>query len=161
MRITEERLTEVLAGGARDAELDERNPVAALVVESTAAAHAAHPEQADEVREAGRTLCELLWPPHEAGPALTLPVAMHTFAREEHTPPAVMRGHLAQTAERDLLLGLSASALLRQPSDHRQKEREAGDSEPVLRTVYLLVRMCETQEETDALERAVNNEESV
>lgn len=156
MRISEERLSEVLVGGGPRSDFFHGNPVAALVVESAAAGH---PGQAEEVREAGRMLCELLWPPDGGGLTLTLPVAMHTFLREEDTPPETMRAHLAQTAERDLLLSLAATALLRQPATGRRRGQRDGDRHAVLRTVYLLVRMCETQEETDALERAVNDEE--
>lgn len=152
MSITESRLSELLAGREPVSDPADRNPVAALVVESAASTH---PERAEEIREAGRFLCELLWPPDAETPALTLTVAMHTFVRDEHTPPDEMRRHLVRTTDSDPLLGLSASALLRQPRVHRLGRRMPRGDAAVLRTLYLLVRMHETQQETDALERAL------
>lgn len=155
MHVTEERLGKVLTAGPPGMHLSDTNPVAALIVESMAATH---PEHADRVRDAGRFLCELLWPSDsELGPMLTLPVAMHTFVREEYTTPAEMRAHLAQTTHRDLLLGLSAHALLTPPRALRRYGRSARETEAVLRTLYVLVRMHETQEETDTLERALTD----
>lgn len=155
MHVTEERLGRVLTAGPPGVHLSDTNPVAALIVESMAATH---PEHADRVREAGRFLCDLLWP-SDSGPGLTLtlPVAMHTFVREEHTTPAQMRSHLAQTTHRDVLLGLSAYALLTPPRRGlRRYGRSGRETEAVLRTLYVLLRMYETQEETDTLERALN-----
>jgi hypothetical protein len=152
MPITDDRLSELLVRREPGSDLADRNPVAALVVESAAATH---PERAEEIREAGRFLCELLWPPDDEAPTLTLPVAMHTFVREEHTPPEEMRRHLVRTTDSDLLLGLSASALLRQPRVHRRGRRMPHGDAAVLRTLYLLVRMHETQAEITALERAL------
>lgn len=155
MHVTEERLSQVLTAGPPGLHLSDRNPVAALIVESMAATH---PEHGDRVRQAGRFLCDLLWPPGPtSGPALTLPVAMHTFVREEHTTPAEMRAHLARTMRRDTLLGLSAHALLTPPQGLRRSGRSARETEAVLRTLYVLMRMYETQEETDALERALTD----
>lgn len=154
MDVTEERLGEVLVRGEAGTHLSRTSPVAALIVESMAATH---PEHTERIREAGHFLCDLLWPPDSDGePALTLSVAMHTFLREEHTSPAQMRGHLAKTTHRDLLLGLSAHALLSRPRAPRRYGRGARETEAVLRTLYLLLRMHETQEETDALERALD-----
>lgn len=155
MKITEERLSEVLGRAEPGAHLADAHPAAALIVESAAAAD---PQYADGVREAGRFLCDLLWPPDgSGGPTLTLPVAMHTYAREEHTAPADMWAHLGQTSRSDPLLGLATQALLRQPSGSRRRRQPPGDleREAVLRAVYLLVRMYENQESTEALERAL------
>lgn len=152
MRITEDRLTEVLVGDEPRHRPADANPVAAMIVESTAATY---PQHAARIRRAGRFLCELLRPADSDTPTLTLPVAMHTFVREEHTSTQQMRAYLARTTHRDPLLGLSAHALLAQPR-RRACERRTGENEAVLRTVYLLVRMHEIQEETDALERALN-----
>lgn len=151
-RVTEHRLTEALVRERPGRRLADTNPIAAMIVESSAATH---PEQAERIRTAGRFLCDLLRPGDGDATALTLPVAMHTFVREEHTTPAQMRRHLAQTTARDLLLGVAAHALLAQPRP--RDRREAGEeSEPVLRTVYLLVRMHEVQEEIDTLEHALD-----
>lgn len=154
MQVTEERLGKALTSGRPGAHLSDTNPVAALIVESMAATH---PEHADRVRHAGRFLCDLLWPSDGGhGPMLTLPVAMHTFLREEHTTPERMRAHLAQTTHRDVLLGLSTHALLTSPRGLRRYGRNARETEAVLRTLYVLLRMHESQEETDVLERALN-----
>lgn len=153
VRIGDTRLSKLLCDGPSR----QRNPVAALVVESAAASH---PEHADAVRDAGNFLCELLWPAGEEGPGLTLPVVAHTFVREQHTPAETMRAHLARVAQQDLLLSLSATALLRRPADRRHPGHTTAEAEPVLRTVYLLVRMAEAQEEVDALERAVWDEQA-
>lgn len=156
MHVTDERLSELLARGGPDRRQSETNPVAALIVESMAATH---PEHAGRVREAGHFLCDLLWSPDGGtAPALTLSVAMHTFLREEHTTPPEMRAHLARATDRDLLLGLCTHALLSRSRVRRRSRRTARETEAVLRTLYLVVRMHETQEETDALERALNTE---
>lgn len=154
MRVTEHRLTDALVRGDPGRRLEETDPVAAMIVESTAAGE---PEHADRIRAAGRFLCDLLRPEHGGTAALTLSVAMHTFVREEHTSPAQMRTHLAQTVHRDLLLGLSAFALVAPPLRRGHRASSTEDNEPVLRTVYLLLRMHEIQEETNALERALND----
>lgn len=152
-QVTEERLSQVLTTGSPGLHLADTNPVAALIVESMAATHAEH---GDRVRDAGRFLCDLLWPPDpEAGPTLTLPVAMHTFVREEYTTLPEMRAHLARTTDRDVLLGLSTHALLTPPRGLRRYGRSARGTEAVLRTLYVLIRMYEAQEETNALERAL------
>jgi hypothetical protein len=147
MEVTEERLGEVLARGEPGAHLSSgSNAVPSLVVESMAATH---PEHAERIREAGHFLCGLLWAHDGDGdPTLTLSVAMHTFLREERTTPARMRAHLSRTTHRDLLLGLSAHALLSQRRGPRRYGRGARETEAVLRTLYLLVRMYETQEGT-------------
>lgn len=152
MRVTEHRLTQALVCEEPGRHLSETNPVAAMIVESSAATH---PEHAERIRTAGRFLCDLLRPGDGDAAALTLPVAMHTFVQEEHATPAQMRRHLAQTTDRDLLLGLAAHALLAQ-SRQRDRREAAEEDEAVLRTVYLLVRMHEVQEEIDTLEHALN-----
>lgn len=156
MRISEERLSDALGRTTRGVPLGDAHPVAAMLVESIAMAE---PEHADDVRSAGRFLCELLWPGDgREGPALTLPVATHTYVREENTTPEEMRAHLGQTTGSDLLLGLATQALLRPPLGERAA-CGAGQRDAVLRVVYLLVRMYENQESTDALERAFEAEE--
>lgn len=156
MRVTEDRLTEVLVRQEPGRHLAETNPVAEMLVESTAATYPLH---AERIRHAGRFFCELLCPGDGGAATLTLPVVSHTFVREEHTTEAQMRAHLARITHRDLLLGLAAHAVLRPSRPGRGRDRlgrDPGECEAVLRTVYLLVRMHEIQEETDALERALN-----
>lgn len=153
MRVTERRLSEALTADEPGSRLSETNPVAALIIESAAATY---PEHAEQVREAGRFLCDLLGSPEAGGaPKLTAPVAINTYNREEHTRAEQMRAHLARATHRDLLLGLATHALLSRSLDHRLNDPETNEGEAVLRTLYLLVRMFETQEETDALERAL------
>lgn len=151
MWVTDDRLTEALVRGQPGSHLAETNPVAALIVESTATTY---PQHAGRIRSAGRFLCDLLHPPGTGAPTLTLPVAMHTFVREEHTSAQQMRAHLGRTTHWDLLLGLSACALLACPRRHGRPA--AGEADAVLRMVYLLVRMHEIQEETNELEQALN-----
>lgn len=155
-RVSEERFTEVLGRADHDRGLMETNPVAALLVESMAATH---PDHADGVRDAGTFVLDLLRANEPATPKITLSVAMHVLSREEFTPLDDMRGYLASLAERDLLLGISAQALLAQPSRLRRR-RERAEHEAVVRTLYLLLRMVETQDDTDALARIFELEEA-
>lgn len=152
MRVTEGRLAAALTrqrpAQRADAPTD---PAAALLVEAMAEAY---PQHSQEVREAGQFLCALVDSAEDHSDRLTPSVAMHTFVRDEATPPERMWAHLAATAQRDVLLGLSAQALLRgvrQPSQRTPAEHQA-----VLHTLFLLVRAFEVQEETDALERALH-----
>lgn len=151
MRVTEEQLAEVLAqneparnsGGPAD-------PVAALLVEAMATIYPAHCE---EVREVGHFLCALIGSAEGHGAGLDASVAMHAFVRDEHVPPDRMWSHLAATAERNVLLGLSAQAVLR--GVRRQGPRSETEHRAILHTLFLLIRAFEAHEETAALEQAL------
>lgn len=149
MRVTEAHLAEMLAGTEPARDLARDDPVAALLVESLATTE---PEHAEHVREAGRSLCALVRSTEGARVQLNPSLAMHTLVREQLTSPDRMWSHLAATAERDVLLGLSAQALLR--GGQARTRRSPAEHQAVLRTLFLLVRAFEAQEETDALEQA-------
>lgn len=155
MHVTDERLTAVLTrSGDRNAQLRKASPVAALVLETMAAAH---PGDADSIRDAGLWLLDLLGGTDEGGLPLRPAVAMQVLTREELTSSEEMRSYLDKVASRDLLLGISTSALLSKPSfgRRRRRARRSEDTQQAaLRTVYLLVRMIEAQEEVDALHEA-------
>lgn len=148
MQVTEERLSLVLARRDHTRGLD-RNPVALLVLESMAASRAGH---SGPIRKAGLFLLDLIGANEPDATVLTLPVAMQILRSEESIPAEAMRARLLEAGGRDLLLGLSLQALLGEPA-LRRKQHERRD--PVVRTLYLLIRMFEAQEETDALERAL------
>ena len=150
MRVTEERLSAALSRNDHEHRLLESNPVAALIVESMAASH---PSCSQEIRQAGNFFLDVIGANERDATRLTLPVAMQVLARDEPTPLAEMRSSLAEIGERDLLLGLSIQALLPR-SGLRKRRRSQREREAVVRTLYLLVGMFETQEEIDALEQA-------
>lgn len=151
MRISEERLSKVLTRGDHGRGLIERNPVAALIVEAMAAAHLKH---GDEVKAAGALFCDLVGANEDDATRLSLPVAIQVLNRDEAVPVGRMRAHLAELAGRDLLLGMSVHALFG-GSGIGKRRRHHRDRDAVVRTIYLLVRMFEAQEEADELERAV------
>ncbi len=150
MRVTEERLGAALSRNDHEHRLLESNPVAALIIESMAASH---PSCSQEVRQAGNFFLDIIGANERDGTRLTLPVAMQVLARDDAIPLAQMRSSLAEITERDLLLGLSIQALLPR-SGLRKRRRNQREREAVVRTLYLLVGMFETQEEIDALEQA-------
>lgn len=153
MHVTEERLSEVLSRRDHAEGLLKTNPVAALILESMATAH---PRHADSVRHAGGFLLDLLQGSDGDPTHLSLPVAMQVLSRDEFVPLEEMQAYLGEMASRDLLLGLSAQALLAHPSRRRRRRRRQerkGEREAVTRTLYLLVRMFETQEEVDRLDQ--------
>lgn len=154
MRVTEAHLAEMLARPETARDLARDDPVAALLVESIATTE---PDHAEQVREAGWSLCALVRSTEGARVRLNPSVAMHTLVREQSTSPAHMWSHLAATAERDVLLGLSAQALLR--GGRARARRSPAEHQAVLRTLFLLVRTFEAQEETDALEQVWHAEQ--
>lgn len=154
MRVTEAHLAEMLAGSEPARDLASDDPVAALLVESLATTESEHAEQ---VREAGRSLCALVRSTEGARVQLNVSLALHTLVREQLTPPERMWSHLAATAERDVLLGLSAQALLR--GGQARARRSPAEHQAVLRTLFLLVRAFEAQEEADTLEQAWHAEQ--
>lgn len=149
MRVTAAHLAETLARPEAARALAHDDPVAALLVESIATTE---PDHAEQVREAGWSLCALVCSTEGTRVRLNPSVAMHTLVREQPTSPDRMWAHLAATAERDVLLGLSAQALLR--GGRARAPRSPAEHRAVLRTLFLLVRTFEVQEETDALEQA-------
>lgn len=153
MPVTEERLTAAVTRVERlHPRQYERNPVAGLIVESMAVSHREH-EQG--VRDAGAFLLDLLCADDPDTPCLTLPVAMQVLARDEAKPSDEMRCHLADMVRRDVLLGIAVHALVGRSADRwadADGEVEAG-RQAVLRTLFLLLRMFEAQEEADALDR--------
>jgi hypothetical protein len=154
MHLSETRLGDVLNHEDRAAQVADGSPVAALVVESLAAIH---PEHAEAVRDAAWFLCALLDSHDQNGTAaLRAPIATHTFSAERHTSAETMQRHLAQLPERDLLLGVAAQALLRRPVDEPTRQRSQAEHDAVRHALYLLLRMFETQEDSEALERAVH-----
>lgn len=150
MLVSEERLTTVLTRTRRrPPRAYDRNPVAGMLVESMAVSHNGH---ADAVRDAGTFLLDLLRANDPGTAQLTLPVAMDVLARDEVTPIDEIRYYLAKTARRDVFLGIAVPALVNR-SGGRLRTFEEGRREAVLRTLYLLLRMFEAQEEADALDR--------
>ena len=151
MRVSEERLTTVLARADHSQGLSETNPVASLIVESIAASH---PDHSDAIRDTGRFFLDLVEANEEHATRLTLPVAMHVLARDERLSARAMGEYLAEVAAGDLLLGISIHALL-PPTEYRTRSRRAQrERAAVTRILYLLVRMFEAQEESDSLDRA-------
>lgn len=154
MRVTEEQLAEALVRqGPANQPAEPVDPVAALLVEAMATTY---PQHREAVREAAHFLCALVGSGEGQGPRLDPSVAMHAFVRHEHTPPEHMWSHLAATAERDVLLGLSAQAVLR--GVHQQDRRSPAEHRAILHTLFLLLRAFEAQEETDALEHALHDD---
>lgn len=154
MRVTDAHLAEMLARPEAARDLAHDDPVAALLVESSVTTE---PEHAEQVREVGWSLCALIRSAEGARVRLSPSVAMHTVVRDQPTAPTHMWSHLAATAERDVLLGLSAQALLR--GGRARARRSPAEHQAVLRTLFLLVRTFEAQEETDALEQAWHAEQ--
>lgn len=149
MPISEERLSVVLTRPQRRHPRQyERNPVAGLIVESMAVSYREH-EHA--VREAGAFLLDLFRANDPDTPCLTLPVAMQVLQRDEARPVAQVCTHLAEAARRDVLLGIAVNALVSRSVDG--DGAADGRRDAVLRTLYLLVRMFQAQEEADALDR--------
>lgn len=155
MRVTDAQLADVLARDGSASRFTHHDPAATFLVESMAATY---PEHGAQVREVGQFLCGLVSSGEADGLELNPSLAMHTLLREEHTPPERMWSHLAATAQRDLLLGLSAQALLRGAGTQRHGKRSPAENHAVLHTLYVLVRAFEGQEETNALEWAVRAE---
>lgn len=153
MPVSEERFTDVLTTRRpRGDGLSERNPVAALLIEGMAVSHRGH-EQA--IREAGTFVLDLLGASEPDGCRLTLPVAMQVLSRDEARPAEEMHHYLLQTAQRDLLLGIAVHALVGQSPGRWKRRHAQRRREVVIRTLYLLLRMVETQEHADDLDRQV------
>lgn len=154
MPISEERLTAVLTRPRRlHPRQYERNPVAGLIVESMAVSHRHH-EQA--VRDAGAFLLDLFRANDPDTPCLTLPVAMQVLQRDEARPVEELCSYLAETAKRDVLLGIAVNALVGRSVDDGGSSTD-DRREAVLRTLYLLLRMFEAQEEADELDRRLRS----
>lgn len=150
MLVSKERLTVVLTRAERrPPRAYDHNPVAGLLVESMAVDHDGH---AVAVRDAGTFMLDLLRANDPATPQLTLPVAMQVLARDEVTPIDEVCCYLARTARRDVLLGIAVHAIVGESRDRRRVDDKCR-REAVLRTLYLLLRMFEAQEEADALDR--------
>lgn len=159
MGVSEKRFNDVLTtrGRARGQGLYERNPVAMLILESMAVSHRRHDHERT-IRDAGLFLLDLLRVNEPGASQLTLPVAMRVLADDEAKPAEEMHHYLLQTAQRDLLLGIALHALVggsTSLSSRWQRRRTQREREVVIRTLYLLLRMVETQEQVDDLERQV------
>lgn len=153
MTVSEERFTDVItARHPRGDGLYERNPVAVLLVEGMAVSHRGH-EQV--IREAGTLVLDLLGGSEPGGCCLTLPVAMQVLSRDEARPAEEMHQYLLQTAQRDLLLGIAVHALVGQSAGRWKRRHTQRRREVVIRTLYLLLRMIETQQHADDLDRQV------
>lgn len=151
MLVSEERLTAVAAHGARRnrPQVSARNPVASLVVESLARTHREH-ERA--IREASACLLDLLSENEPESPRLTLSVAMRVLTRDEATPIEAVHRYLARATHRDVLLGIAVHGLISRSLGVADCQA-AGRREAVTRTLFLLLRMVEAQEEVDDLHR--------
>lgn len=148
MRVSEERLTTVLTRSDTSSHTLETNPVGGLIVESIAAAC---PDHATAVRRVGEVFLDLVRTNDEDAIRLSLPVVTQVLSQEEMLPVTDMRVYLAEVAARDyLFLGLCIHALL--PQSEVTSQGSAAERDAVVRVLYLLVRMFETQEEADALD---------
>lgn len=153
MLVSDERLTAVLTRGKRrPPRAYDHNPVAGLLVESMAVSHDGH---GDAVRDAGTFILDLLRANDPGTPQLTLPVAMQILARDEVRPIDEVCCYLARTARKDVLLGIAVHALVGGSRD-RLRTPDKRRREAVLRTLFLLLRMFEAQEEADALDRQLH-----
>lgn len=154
MRVTEERLSEMLARTEHVKTLSRANPVAVLIVEALAASE---PEHRQTIREVGACLLGLLGSSGDTGPALSYPVALQVLMTHDRTEPGDMRAHLARLVGDDLLLGVSAQALLSRPVLRRRRtpRRSRAEQDAALKVVYLLVRMFQAQEEVDELNQTL------
>ncbi|HVM13979.1 MAG TPA: hypothetical protein VM287_06590 [Egibacteraceae bacterium] len=149
MQVSDERLTAVLTRGERrPPRAYDRNPVAGLLVESMAISHDEH---ADAVRDAGTFLLDLLRANEPGTAQLTLSIAMQVLACDEVKPVDEICCYLARTARKDVLLGIAVHALVGGARDRRA--RGQCEREVILRTLFLLLRMFEAQEEADELDR--------
>ncbi|HVM00972.1 MAG TPA: hypothetical protein VM324_16905 [Egibacteraceae bacterium] len=149
--VSEERLRVVVTRERRTPpRLYERNPVAGLIVESMAKASDRH-EHA--VRDAGAFLLDLLRANEPEAPCLSLPVAMRVLARDEARPMDDVCCYLSRTARQDVLLGIAVHALVGGCVGPRRRRQEHTDArrEAVIRTLYLLLRMFEAQQQVDDL----------
>lgn len=151
MLVSEERLTAVAMHDARRSapQVSARNPVASLMVSSLARTHRAHERP---IREASAFLLELLSANEPEGPRLTLSVGMRVLTRDEATPIEVVHRYLARATYRDVLLGIAVHGLISR-SVGVIDSPVAGRREAVTRTLFLLLRMFEAQEEVDDLHR--------
>lgn len=151
MRVSEERLTTVLTQSAPPFDLARYDPVAALVLESMAAARTLH---SDEIRHAGSFLLAVLGAAEPDATRLSIPIAMQVLAREEGVSPARARAFLGEAGDGDPLLRLSIDALTWR-SITSGRRRRPDEVEAVAQVIYLLLRMFGSQEEADALDEAL------
>lgn len=155
MLVSHERLTAVLTRAERrPPRAYDHNPVAGLLVESMAVGHDGH---AEAVRDAGTFILDLLRANDPGTAQLTLPVAMQVLSRDEAKPVDEMCCYLARTARKDVILGIAVHALVGDSRDRHQTHIK-HKREAVLRTIFLLLRMFEAQEEADALDRQLHRQ---
>lgn len=151
MPVSEERLTAVATHDARRSppRVSARNPVAGLMVASLARTHREHERP---IRDASAFLLDLLSANEPEGPRLTLSVGMRVLTRDEATPIEAVHRYLARATYSDVLLGIAVHGLVSR-SLGVAGPPAAGRREAVTRTLFLLLRMFEAQEEVDELHR--------
>lgn len=151
MKLTDQRLGEVLARSDHVRQLPEVNPVLWLFIGELARTW---PRYSDEVRDAGAFLADLIRANEPGVARVGVPTATRVLAEIETDRGRSAYTYLAAITHDDLLLRLSVDALLAY-SDRSRRRRSKPERDAVAVTLYVLLKMVREETEVEQLERAL------